>query len=486
MTVLVVMALVLSGISLALFSRSTKEFAIAQYEARSVDLARTLAVSVDGERARALRDAVMEVYESLGDDVVVGGLGSSETDAYLEAYAQIEQSEDFRVLQEQLRTIQDVNPADCVYLLFPDVERGVYVYMVDAAYEENCPPGYLDYFTEQDQRLLGSLAGKTGDAAKLPDDLSSDITNTSFGWLVTGGAGVHDEQEDVVAYACTDYSMDAIIAEKQRLFVQISMMVLLASVACIAFGVFLVNRHVVDPIKTLTNVALEYYHDEDEHFIIRQRFSTLEVHTGDEIEMLASSMAKMEQDINQHIVSLIATTDELESTKELADEMNTIAMHDALTKTFNKRAYDIELARINEQIQAGNHEFGIVMIDLNYLKRINDTYGHEKGDIAIRTLANLIMETFPDDQVFRVGGDEFAVVLRGDSCVRVDELVRHLEAALAARQRDQSLEPWEQVSAAVGYALVGDRTHKSMDSAFKRADKLMYHNKRAMKAQRNS
>jgi diguanylate cyclase (GGDEF)-like protein len=78
----------------------------------------------------------------------------------------------------------------------------------------------------------------------------------------------------------------------------------------------------------------------------------------------------------------------------------------------NKRSYVDALDELAKDIEQGIAKFGIAVVDLNYLKMYNDTYGHEKGDIAIRTVCNLTCETFKHSPVFRYGGDEFAVILQ--------------------------------------------------------------------------
>ncbi|MCR5250582.1 MAG: diguanylate cyclase [Lachnospiraceae bacterium] len=124
------------------------------------------------------------------------------------------------------------------------------------------------------------------------------------------------------------------------------------------------------------------------------------------------------------------------------------------------------------------------MVDLNFLKKTNDTYGHEKGNISIRRLCMLVCEVFEHSPVFRIGGDEFIVVLKNRDYRNVDNLIADFYRHLDEAQNDDTLKPWEQISAAIGYAKFDKTVDKTVDDVFKKADKAMYDRKVAMKAER--
>ncbi len=149
-----------------------------------------------------------------------------------------------------------------------------------------------------------------------------------------------------------------------------------------------------------------------------------------------------------------------------------------------KTAYDAEIVRIRENIEEGDVKLGLAMIDLNFLKKLNDTYGHDKGNIAIKKLCHLVCVTFKHSPVFRIGGDEFVVILRGNDYEHYDELTASFNRELEEMSEDPSLEPWEKVSAAVGAAFYDPSVDENIDSLLKRADAVMYERKKEMKAAR--
>ena len=124
------------------------------------------------------------------------------------------------------------------------------------------------------------------------------------------------------------------------------------------------------------------------------------------------------------------------------------------------------------------------MIDLNFLKKINDTYGHANGNITIKKLSSLICDICKRSQVFRIGGDECVVILKNKDYKKIDKRIEHFNYQIWQFSEDSSLEPWEKISAAIGYAKFDKETDKTVQDVFKRADRAMYDRKESMKANR--
>ena len=174
----------------------------------------------------------------------------------------------------------------------------------------------------------------------------------------------------------------------------------------------------------------------------------------------------------------------LSDTKQKALELKELAVKDSLTGVRNKTGYDKEIQKLEAQIKDGFTDFGVAMIDLNYLKLINDTYGHDKGNIAIIELCKIICSIFMHSPVFRVGGDEFVIILKDHDLNHIDELIQEFSLQMEKRQDDMNLENWEKTSAALGFAAFNKKSDTTYDDVFKRADTEMYKNKKAMKAAR--
>ena len=108
------------------------------------------------------------------------------------------------------------------------------------------------------------------------------------------------------------------------------------------------------------------------------------------------------------------------------------------------------------------------MFDANDLKLINDRYGHKRGDSYLLGVVEMIQDCFPGCQVYRIGGDEFVVVLEGKE----------------QRKKDKR-EPWEIPSVAGAYVAFDSKEHHSFEDVLAVADALMYQKKQQMKKEQN-
>lgn len=157
-------------------------------------------------------------------------------------------------------------------------------------------------------------------------------------------------------------------------------------------------------------------------------------------------------------------------------ENERLAIIDPLTGVKNKHAYLTEQSKLDAAIsekRAG--EFAIVVCDVNNLKKVNDTLGHKAGDEYIRDACRMVCEIFQHSPVYRVGGDEFAVIIRGR-----DYLIRkELMIALHERSVDHTRNGGAVVSGGLSEFAPG--TDANAHSIFERADQLMYEEKKLLK-----
>lgn len=441
------------------------------YLSRTRELSDMEAALLDPQDVKSVRDRVMEIYRATENKVSTEEWGTPEFEAYLKNYRGIEDSEEFKEIIQKLRIIQDNNHLEAAYLIWFDLDTESTIYLVDASYDDYCAPGCFDpIMYEVDFAAMRDPEHK----------LEADITNTDeYGWVVAAGSPVYADGE-LVAFAATELSMNEVMAQRNRfLLIALGAMLGLAVVA-ITVSILMIERTIIRPINKLSDTSVKYWSSGNS--AIHHEFSQLQIHTGDEIETLSNSMKQMEQNINDHITQILETTQALVATREHAEEMDKAANIDALTKVRNKRAYDIELEKVNQEIRDGKTDFGLAMVDLNYLKKTNDTYGHEYGNIMLQKLCRIICSVFQHSSVFRIGGDEFIVIFSNHDYEHLEELKENLNRSM--QETEQEEHPWERVSAAVGYALFDPAMDRDMESVFKRADKQMYECKKQMKAER--
>ncbi|MCR5302519.1 MAG: diguanylate cyclase [Lachnospiraceae bacterium] len=169
---------------------------------------------------------------------------------------------------------------------------------------------------------------------------------------------------------------------------------------------------------------------------------------------------------------------EAEKQKEDLRNAEHMARLDELTGVKNHNAFVEETRTINEKISSGVKmpDFAVVMCDINDLKRINDTRGHSFGDEAIQRTSHMICEIYKHSPVFRIGGDEFVVILTGSDFRRKEALIEKLKKESVANKRSRS-GPY----VACGMAVYDPGSDSEFSEVFERADALMYQNKKELK-----
>jgi diguanylate cyclase (GGDEF)-like protein len=442
-----------------------------EYGDKAEQISEAVVNTLDPADVYELTEAVMNIYDSVDKVVPSSEWGSDEWNEYMANYEGIDQLPVFIKLRDHFRVYQDIFNVDCIYITTykNDIKNAVYI--VDGAPDEDaCPPGCVDAFED-------GIWPEEDDPS-----IPATITNEDvYGWLVSGGYPIKYNGE-LVAWLSVDISMNDIRAKEHNYVIAITLAMILLTALMLGLSLWYVNRNIIKPVAMLSDTAKNYCSESND--VVHNAFEKLQITTHDEISELLSSMKQMEADMNTNINSLIDTKVALKETEEKASNLQALSEKDALTGIRNKRAYDCEIQKLEADLADGFNEFGLAMIDLNYLKRTNDTYGHEKGNISIRKLCMLVCEIFEHSPVFRIGGDEFIVVLKNRDYRGVDKLIEDFNNRLSALQNDDTLQPWEQISAAIGYARFDKTVDKNVEDVFKKADKAMYDRKVSMKAER--
>lgn len=169
----------------------------------------------------------------------------------------------------------------------------------------------------------------------------------------------------------------------------------------------------------------------------------------------------------------------LEREKQHRIELETakrIAYTDSLTGVKSKHAYfEMENAMDRRIVEEGLSEFGVVAFDLNGLKQINDTFGHEEGDRFIKAACRMICGIFQHSPVFRTGGDEFVAVLEGEDFKNRKALLEHFD-----KEIEENAKKGEMVIAS-GCEIYTEGQDNCYQTVYERADRKMYSRKAHLK-----
>ena len=186
--------------------------------------------------------------------------------------------------------------------------------------------------------------------------------------------------------------------------------------------------------------------------------------------------------LNNYMKDLNAVVGELAEIRRHAKYLEDPPDRDELTGIRNRTAYNEYKRKLERERTEGIRKFGFGVIGMESLKKLNEDYGEDKGNIAIKKLCTFVCTVFKRSMVFRIADDEFAVVLKDYDYDIVDELVGIFNDEIEAEAEDDSLEPWERISAAIGIALFDHDKDGSADDVFDRARANMNRRKEELKA----
>lgn len=457
LTVLILSVFIVSGAAIAFFFSSISAITRNHYTEHATELADTLAIYLDVEDIKVVKNKVDEIYQSIPEEKRISNSywDEPEWEEYLAKFNEVVEMPEYIALFDQLVSFHSKNEAKFTYIAYADLTNNRIVYLVDdSELEERCLPGSFDEFTKEDMSIREHME----------EGFYPEITNMpEYGYLVSVGRPIFDESHDVIAFAILDLSMDSIVKEELNNTKTLTIILVSLSIAAVSVGFLLVLFLIIRPIKTLTKAANEFIESDEEEL---NKFAKINIKTKDEIEDLSTSMKKMENDINRYIVDLLGA-------EKKVDEMKSLADIDALTGMFNKRSYFEIEERLNEEIKLNKAKFAISMIDLNDLKVINDNFGHENGDQIIVSLANIIKEIFVDSNAYRIGGDEFVIVSENEQYDNIEKLEKDFKKKVMSKS--------SKVKAAIGVAKFDPSFDNNFEDTFKRADANMYINKKDMK-----
>ena len=279
-----------------------------QYKTMTMNLAKTEAVSVHAEDVAVIRDAVMQIYRNICEEN--GGVPDFENfdeqqwQEYYARYQSVEELPQYKSTLKLLQKISQANKVNSIYIGYMDVETYYGVYLVDGSLNTDvCPVGTCDPFEESNAREM-----KKGNY-----DFPAYITNyEEYGWLCSAGAGIYDQNGEVVGTACIDVSMDDIMKNRQE-FLQNLCLVLVGITIVICLLILAgINRILLVPVKSLSQAAALFVKDKESTKKTQTAISQLNIHTGDEIEELSESIKTMEMEINDYIDHLTEVTAEKE------------------------------------------------------------------------------------------------------------------------------------------------------------------------------
>lgn len=202
------------------------------------------------------------------------------------------------------------------------------------------------------------------------------------------------------------------------------------------------------------------------------------VETNDEIGALAKAFNAMAKTIHEQTENLEQKVKERTADLELAyEKIKTLSNTDALTGCYNRRYLDVVLDKELTRSHSDNLCLSISICDIDFFKKVNDTYGHAAGDLVLAEFAAIVKDVIRDDvdQLFRYGGEEFVIIFPDTPIENAGILVERIRTAV-----ENKVFVWDgqviNVTASFGVTSISSSNPKevSVESIIGKADALLY------------
>ena len=396
-------------------------------QGKMLDLASSAALMLNGDELKDLTE----------EDCI------NKTQKYLDAYETL----------DSFKTSSTRNNAEFAYIyLLRQVDEQTFVFIIDVDPDEPAPYGYETIYT--DALAEAGRGTPAFDNVSYVDD---------WGTYYSAYAPVMTSDNKVAAIVACDCNASWYTKEIVSNVSSIAIITVISTILSIALAL-IINTRLRRKFEILLKDTNELQSDVDslikeikmpDEFVLEEE--PLPNSKDDKIIELRGRVRLMQKEIRQY----------LEYTKSLA-------YLDPLTGMGNRASY---IERLNEFNASMNEDSALTVIvfDINGLKSINDTYGHDVGDKSIIEAGSRIQNVFGSKVSYRIGGDEMVVILQNNNDEYINELLSRFDANLKVFN-DRNELPFK-LAIAKGYAIFDPNADKTFNDIFNRADGIMYRNK---------
>ena len=376
------------------------------------------------------------------------------------------------VLLSYLRSMEDIKYLYIVAMGGPEATQDMFL-MADG--EDLIAD--IGHYDERETDLYGVDASKV---------IPPTISNGDWGWLCSAFVPVYGKGGRLVCQIGCDVGMDDIMSARRTFLLYAVLSSVGFTILVLIGAIILLNAIAIRPLGAITKQMKNFSPASDKDYK-KAGVIDLDIKSRDEIGDIYSEIRSMQIRIMDYLSDIKEITDEKEKAqndardkeKELG-EVSREAYRDPLTNVGSKAAYVKKIAEFNELAKTPDAKFAIVMIDVNFLKSVNDAYGHSAGDNYLKGCCKMICQVYKHSPIFRIGGDEFVAMLTGEDYeARLDKM-KEIKQAFEESFSHTDVEPWERYSAAFGMAEFAS-DDSTYEMVFKRADKAMYRYKSEFK-----
>ena len=388
-------------------------------------------------------------------------------------------SEEYMSILRYFHTLKDNYP-DVHYLyVYKYIEEGgLVIFELDEVYQDPPPQESRDWigqvyiYDETSPEIEKLRAGK---------EPVVNASHTHDGeYLLSYARPLHDENGNYVCSAGVDFSMDYMHNQDIEFVKKTALIIALILVMIWIVDVTMIRVIILNPISKIARAIHQFrYETESDRFHNVELLEGINLRTENQIDELYYAFLSVMKESVYYMSNFNKAKIEI-------NEISKTVYKDALTQVGSKTSYDNQVKTFQDMIGKDRLEFAAIMIDINNLKYVNDTFGHDKGDAYIKGCCHIICDVFKKSPVYRIGGDEFVVFLQNNDYLMRYTLLELLQNKFEESYSDDSKEAYERYTASSGMAVFDQDIDQSVADVVKRADKEMYNNKMVFKKEHGS
>ncbi len=409
---------------------------------------------------------------------------TARTDEFIEKNFQLQE---YRDLVKYYHTLKDNYP-DVYYMYIyrfdSDEPLATVVIDLDEEYSDTPPQESVDWIGET-YEVDGPFASEVTKISQGKEAVFHTVHTQDNEYLLSYVRPITDADGNYSCSACVDFSMDYLHKQDINFMIQLMGILLVIMIVILYFNLQRISKQITSPLDLISSCIDSFvYETETDRFNNIHRLEELNISADNEIGLLFNSFVANMKESLYYMSNYNKAKDEIVDKEKEIEEISQMTYVDGLTHAKNKAAYLKAVPELDAEIRAGLTEVGVIMADVNNLKYVNDTFGHDAGDEYLNGSCKVLCNIFKHSPVFRTGGDEFLIILQGQDYDDRNELLEEAKNSFIKSFNDESLDPWKRYSASLGMDIY--KSEDTIGDIVKRADKKMYDNKMNFKKQYGS
>jgi diguanylate cyclase (GGDEF)-like protein len=276
------------------------------------------------------------------------------------------------------------------------------------------------YADEETGELLPLYPPATAEQLLAGGRVDTIMGITQYGWTITVNEPLYGSDGVCKGYVGIDFDVNQVVAERTAYLWQLVSVILIATALFAVLYLYIIRRTIINPLNTMAKAAKSFLNSNLDSLesIGKSAILDMQVNTNDELQSLSEALQSMVRKINEHLTNLNIVTIKSET--------------DVLTGLYNRGAFEQQVRAILRLRRGDNSVIdAFLMIDVDFFKDVNDTYGHAVGDMVLKECAAALKSIMREsDVVGRLGGDEFAVFCKSIGTVAMaQEKARQIRGA---------------------------------------------------------